>query len=491
VSEAPVARSAKGLVLRNALFLVGGQLIGTPVAVLVNATLARYLGASDFGRVYVASTFVQFGILLIEWGQAGVLPMRVAVDHSSAGRLLGTALAWRACTGIVMYVVLTVLSIALKYEWAFLVILALVCLQWLIGSLSTACQDTIRGFERTDVGAVTQVGQQLVVAIILIPTLILGGRARMALVAQIVGLLIVFFVVWKTLPKVGISKLSARIDTLKTLLREGSPFMLFGVAMLLQSNIDAVMLSKLAPVATVGWNAVARRLIGTLVLPASALISAMYPTLSRLHAEGDPNFLDTTRAALRGTIVLAAPIAVCCWVYRDVGLSIFGHQGFGQAESNLRVLSIYLFLMYISMPIGSALMAAGHQKQWAASQFVCVAVSAILDPLLIPWFQTHYGNGGIGVCIAAVVSEVAMVTIAIALFPQRLFDRKLVLILLRSAVAGGAMVVVARLLSIISPFIAAPLVLLTYVGVLWAIGGVERSQIELLRNAIAKRRARA
>jgi len=84
-----------------------------------------------------------------------------------------------------------------------------------------------------------------------------------------------------------------------------------------------------------------------------------------------------------------------------------------------------------------------------------------------------------------------MVTIAIALFPQRLFDRKLVLILLRSAVSGGAMVVVARLLSIISPFIAAPLVLLTYVGVLWLIGGVERSQIELLRNAIAKRRARA
>jgi O-antigen/teichoic acid export membrane protein len=258
---------------------------------------------------------------------------------------------------------------------------------------------------------------------------------------------------------------------------------------LLQSNIDAVMLSKLAPVATVGWNAVARRLIGTLVLPASALISAMYPTLARLHAEGGPSYLETTRAALRGTIVLAAPIAVCCWVYRDVGLMIFGHDGFGQAEGNLRVLSIYLFLMYISMPIGSALMAAGHQKQWAISQFVCVAASAILDPLLIPWFQTHYGNGGIGVCIASAVSETAMVAIAIGLFPQRLFDRALILILLKSALAGAAMVGVARLLSIISPFIAAPLVLVTYLGVLWLLGGLDRSQLDLFRGAISRRKA--
>jgi O-antigen/teichoic acid export membrane protein len=261
--------------------------------------------------------------------------------------------------------------------------------------------------------------------------------------------------------------------------------------MLLQSNIDAIVLSKLAPVQTVGWNAVARRLIGTLVLPASALITAMYPTLARLYSTGDPAYLETTRSALRGTVVLAVPIAVCCWVYRDVGLMIFGKEGFGPAEANLRVLSVFLFLMYISMPIGSALMAAGRQKQWALAQFVFVVLSAVLDPLLVPWFQTHYGNGGIGVCIATTVSEVAMVSIAIALFPQRLFDRALLVILSKTALAGLVMVALARLLSVISPFISAGLVVLAYLGVLWLIGGLDRAQLDMLRQVILKKRGGA
>ena len=40
-------------------------------------------------------------------------------------------------------------------------------------------------------------------------------------------------------------------------------------------------------------------------------------------------------------------------------------------------------------------MAAGRERPWAISQFLCVVVSAALDPILVPWFQAHRGNGGL------------------------------------------------------------------------------------------------
>jgi Na+-driven multidrug efflux pump len=41
-------------------------------------------------------------------------------------------------------------------------------------------------------------------------------------------------------------------------------------------------------------------------------------------------------------------------------------------------------------------------------QFASVIVSAACDPPLIIWFQAHTGNGGLGVCVATVGSEVLM-----------------------------------------------------------------------------------
>ena len=45
------------LVLRNTLMLVGAQLLGMPLSIVLNAMMARYLGPEDFGYIYLASTF--------------------------------------------------------------------------------------------------------------------------------------------------------------------------------------------------------------------------------------------------------------------------------------------------------------------------------------------------------------------------------------------------------------------------------------------------
>ena len=67
------------LVGRNALALVASQFVTTPVSMVVNALLARTLGASNFGAVYLATTVLTLAFLFVEWGGT----TQVAADRKS------------------------------------------------------------------------------------------------------------------------------------------------------------------------------------------------------------------------------------------------------------------------------------------------------------------------------------------------------------------------------------------------------------------------
>jgi O-antigen/teichoic acid export membrane protein len=481
------ATTSQSLVLRNALFLVGAKALVVPLSILVNAVMARYLGAAEFGHFYLAGTFVTFGFLLVSWGQDGTLPAKVARDRARSGEFLGSALAWRVVSAPVVFLALAAGCHALGYPREIQVALALVALNAALAGFPEASGETIRGFERTDISAYCYVGQQLLTAILIVPVLHFGGRLPAALLVFAVATSAVGVFAARSLRPVGVTALRVNGKTVRELLADGWPFLLFGLTMALQPNIDAIFLSKLAPAEVVGWHAAARKLVGFLVFPAGALIGALYPTLCRLYEDDIADFRLTTSRALSAAATLVVPVAVGTALFADIGIRIFSREAFGPAADNLRALSPFILLVYFSMPLGSALLAAGRQKAWAAVQLSCVVVSIVLDPLLIPWFQAHMGNGGLGICVSALASEVLMVAAGVWLTPKGVFDRALGKTLLRTLVAGGAMALVAFQLSSMTSFVAAPVSVLAYVACLWAVGGLDRGHVGAIKGMLGRR----
>jgi O-antigen/teichoic acid export membrane protein len=320
-----------------------------------------------------------------------------------------------------------------------------------------------------------------------VPTLLLGGRLQATLAAQAAAAGLGLAALALALRPLGISGLSVRRAALRQLAGEGSPFLLLGVVLALQTNVDAVMLSRLAPAEAMGWQAAALKLVGVLIFPANALISSLYPTLSRLFVEDRAAYAKTARSGLRGSLFLAVPVALGCAVFPDIGTSLFDRSAFGPAEANLRLLSVYLLLMYVTMTLGCCLSAAGRQRPWAAGQLACVAVSLAIDPLLIPWFQARMGNGGLGVCATLLLSEVLMLALAVALVPRDLLDLALLRSLARAVAAGGGMLAVAHLARGLPVLVAAGLAVAGYAVGLWSVAGEDRAQLHRLRKAFAVR----
>jgi hypothetical protein len=144
------------------------------------------------------------------------------------------------------------------------------------------------------------------------------------------------------------------------------------------------------------------------------------------------------------------------------------------------------------MTLGISIMAAGRQRAWAVIQFQCILVSAIADPILIPWFQARAGNGSLGVATTMVLNEALMVIGGLWLSAKGLFVPSVLKTFLSTALGATAMASIAWLLRGLTPFVAAPLSVVGYCVAVWLTGGVDRDQMDKLfaffRQKLSRRR---
>src|SRR4029077_18543636 len=114
VAEAAPPR-AGFLVARNMLALVFSQFVTTPVSMIVNAVLARSLGAADFGVIYFANTVLLVAFLFVEWGSQ-FLAGEVARHRSKAGELFGAAATQRMAFAAIVLLLIPHASALLGYD---------------------------------------------------------------------------------------------------------------------------------------------------------------------------------------------------------------------------------------------------------------------------------------------------------------------------------------------------------------------------------------
>jgi O-antigen/teichoic acid export membrane protein len=481
---------AGGLVARNMLSLVFAQLVTTPVSIVVNAALARSLGATDFGIIYFANTALLVAFLFVEWG-GQFLPGEVARDRSKAPELFGAAAVQRLAFAAVVLLLIPRASAVLGYSQRVEMVLMLSAGRMAIGSIGTLCSATFRGFEKISWHARTTVFGNVLEAALLIPTLLLGGGLTAALIAQIVAMSITVLVQIVLLLRLHMGPPVFQPRAIAALLRGGLGFLVLDLVLRLQPYIDATFLSRLARPEAMGWYSASNRIVGVLLFPATTLAFALYPTLSRLWAEDPAAYAALVRLALRAVAMVGICAAMGTILFSGVAVDLlYGASRFGPAAGNLRILAVYILLVYASIVLGISIVAAKRQFRYAFAQSFCVVVSLALDPILIPYFERESGNGGLGVSTSVVVAEVAMVAAGLVILPSGVAGRSLLGTVGRALAAAAAMGAVGHALRGI-PFLALPLSLGAYAAALWALGGLDPEILDLLRDVFRRRLTRS
>lgn len=492
-TSAPTARAgeAGAAIARNAFFLVLGQVATTALAILLAAALGRSLGAADFGLYFLVLSMSAFANVFADWGQFLLLVREVAREPARAGSLLGTSLALRVAGAAIVTVPAYVASWALGYDGRTCLYSVVFIWATLPLFLAQAYGMVFRGRDRMGLDAGISVANKAVLLALTVALLALGAGIPGVIAAQALAGVGALAVAIRLYRRLGAGPLHVSWETARAVLKEGAPIVAMTAAVAVQPYLDVVILSKLAPAASVGWYGAAKNIIGTLFAPAMILASASYPRLSR--TAHDPGaFRPEFRAAIRPLLWLGALGGVGTYLFADVAVGlIYGAQSFAPAGAILKVFSIGLFLMFIDVLLGHVITASGRSTGFAVAKVASVLVSTALDLQLIPYFQERFGNGGIGVIVAFASSEVVVFAGSLYLMPRGSLEPRIAVDVVRAVASGAATALLFAALPPLSPFLAIPLCVLVFAAASFALGLVSRSDLQALRQLLPLGRDRS
>jgi O-antigen/teichoic acid export membrane protein len=489
VTLAESSESGRGTVARNAVYLLLGQVTTTALGVLYSAALGRSLGASDFGLYFLIASFATFAYVLADWGQSLYIVREVARQPERGSILLGTALLLRAAGAVLVTApaglavwLLGYDAVTCWYSVAFIWVSLPLFLAQIYGVV-------FRAHDRMGLDAWVSVANKIALLAITLALLLLGWGLPGVLLAQAAAGMLALAMAIRLYRRVTTGPLHGSSEIARQMLLGGAAPLAFAAMNSIQPYIDAAILSKMAPGDVIGWFGAAKNILGTVLAPAFILGTASFPSLARA-ASDDARFKAELRAALRPLQGLGMLAAVGAYLFADDAIAIvYGHKHFGPAGIIMQTYAPCLFLLFTNVLFGISLFSLGRAKTYSALKLVNVAVCTVLELVLIPYFQEHGGNGGIGVVVATLASEFVISGGVIFLLWRRALGLDIFADTAR-ALGSGALTLFLFWCLPPLPFLAgAPLCVIAFLACSVGFGLVRRSDIQMVQAYVRKKLA--
>lgn len=473
--------------VRNALYLALGQAATTAMAILLSAALGRSLGAAEFGLYFVLITMSTSAYLLIEWGQSLWVVRETARSPDRAGELLGTALAFRLAIVAIAVVPVGLLTFALGYDvgttWLFVLLFLANTPLFLAQGYGIA----FRAAERMGRDAAVSVLNKVLLLAVAIPALSLGAGIQGIVLAHSLAGIAALVMARRLYRGMHAPSLSVSTHTARALFLGGLPVLSMSVTGAAQPYLEAVILSKLAPAAAVGYFGAARNILGTLVAPATIMGTASYPRIAR--AAHHPSLLPReVQTALRPLLWLGALGGAGTFLFAETAVELIYGPDFAPAATILQLYGPALFLLFIDILLGNVIYAAGSAVAFAIVLVVKVLVSAGLSFVLVPILQARTGNGGLGIALSFLLAEVIVLSGALLLLPRGTLTAAAALDTVRAVIAGTVTVLLFRVIPPLNPWLGIPLCVVVFGAVSWLVGLMRRHDMETLVSHLRKQR---
>jgi O-antigen/teichoic acid export membrane protein len=449
------------LLVRNVSYLTIGQVASTAIGILLTAVIGRALEPEQLGTLYIVAAISSFVVVIVDWGQGTYFVREMARGRNDEPELIGSALLVRLATTILSCAI--AVAIALAFGSGQIVTLTLVAMAAAVPVTIFAPFDyCFRGKDRMELDVCATIAGK---AVILAGTAIafaLGGGLAEVIIMQGAGGLVALLVGAIAAQWLGI-KVKAPVSKLMAeLFRHGAPITAFSLVLASQSFLDIMLLSALAGPTVVGWFGAFRGIFGIVTSPATILIGATFPELSRASVSL-PNLRRMIDATGRIMFIAAAFTSSVLYLFADDLVAIvYGHGRFEQTASILRVSAVFVPLLFFVLVLASAMTAVGRNKEMAVISIVRVGSCALLNWLLIGYWQQKFGNGAIALYIIAGAAEIPATIACLTVLPRGAVGSTTLLNLIRAYIVSLCTVVPLSLLQPLGHLYLIPLVALLF-----------------------------
>lgn len=325
-------------VLHNALWLLGDKVTKALCLLVISALLARYFGPQTYGKLAYALAFIAIFQGIANLGLDSITVREIATDRKRAPEIVGTVFGLRLIAGLMLWPLSTFLAYIFSGSGQDdLLIIALVG-----GILLFQATDTIdlwfqsQGYNRKTVTAKLSV-------------YVVGSAARLyllylncplwvfALMATIDTIILsaALSLIYKSFP-VG-RRWAFKQDQAVAFLKEGWPFMLSGVAVLVYARIDQIMIKNMLNDYNLGIYSVAVLISGFFAVIPVSVCTAAAPYVANLKKGSQDRYMRAISLLALALGIFAIGISAFIYMTAEPIINLLYGEQYAAASGVLRI----------------------------------------------------------------------------------------------------------------------------------------------------------
>ena len=476
------------LVVRNVLTTLVTQVVSWVLTFAVTFYLPKYLGDVKLGQLTLAGSVVSIFGVFVSLGTSYVLIKDIARDRRRTSDLLVASALMRVPMSLAMTLLAIGAAYALGYAAVVRTLIVVGALGMMIGTLNDALSSALQGQEnlpRMNVAALTDkfLSSGLIIALVIVKAP-LWTFVAVGLLTGTVSLVVNLTAFRPLLPTLRWPK----IETVRYLVKEGTPFMGLFVFFTLFGQTDAIVIRLIANDATVGWYAAAYRIIGITMFLPSAIATATLPTLARLFRDSQDEFHLLARRILGLIMLCGVPISAVLIFLPDRLVSLMHYpQQFAHSVPALRIGGAAVLLWYATCYIARLAAACDQQKNIFRTSVIAAAIG--IPACFAATYVTHryYGNGATGALLSDVLVEMYLLVAYVRMLPAGTFNMESLSFIGRCAFASAPMIILLLLLPATFPFWIVLPCCATYAVMCWMLRCFHPQDMALLRGIFQRK----
>lgn len=477
-------------ILKNSFAPMVTQLANRLVDLAFAIVVARVLGPATVGEYAFAVVLIGYFQIFTDFGLGTLLTREVAQDRTRARDYLANIIGLRL--GLVVASLPVLASVVALYWSAFnltpagALTIGFFALGLIPGALSASYSAVFYAFEKMEYPAMlTSIATLLRVALGLLALFSGLGIAGLGAVSFIVT--VATAVIFWRLLATTFFRPTWRFDwpTARRLWVVSFPLMVNNFLSSVFFRIDVLFLKPMQGDAATGYYTTAYKFIDGLNIIPSFFTLAVFPIFSRYAVSSTERLRLGFERCLKLLLIVSLPITVLTTLFAEPIIVFFFGDEFQPAVIALQVLIWFLPFSYINSITHYVLIALNRQRYLTLAFIIGVTFNVVANILVIPMFSYP------GAAAVTVLSEIVLLVPFFWAIKQDLRWVPSVNLLVRPAVAALVAGGLVLLLRDSAPWpIVAVLGGVAYLPALFAVGGVDRDDLALVRR-LASRNERA
>lgn len=375
-------------ILKNSAWLFTAQALVKVISFFYTIFLARSLGVSDFGLYVTALAYFALISSVADFGFNRFLIREGA-------RNLEKLSVYLYCT-VFLRLVLTTLVFLIFSLWLYLVdpdnlrakLSILAVLAVLPQSLALTFDAVLVAIQKLKFSALSLLGLSLLTTIVGISLILMGfgplGAVGAVLFGQTGYVLLLFY-------SLNLNHLTFKPtfswDEIKIIIKGSLPYGILSVLGLLYFRIDTLLLSYLKGPVSAGFYGAAFKFLEALVFIPSALATALFPVLAKLHDEDISQIKKIYFSAVKLLGLLSLPVFISFFFLLPYVIRFLLPQYLPSIQA-LQILSLAIPFMFIHVPGVLVLISSDkYLKPMILLSIFTLTFNIVLNFLLIPQFD--------------------------------------------------------------------------------------------------------